>query len=709
MLRLLTALGLLIAPALAEALETAPVTSPRATVTVVSGVEAVAPGEPFRIALRQRLAPGWHTYWSNPGDAGTPPELTLALPEGAAATPMAFPTPQRIPYGPLVNFGYEGEVLFPVTVTPPATLRPGERFAVEAEAFWLVCERICIPEEGVFRLDLPVEARPRPAPATAALLREAEAALPRPSPFAVTVGFEGGRGAIALRGEGLAPGAVREAFFFPAEWGVLDHAAPQPLSVRAGELVLVLARGQAPLPDTVGGLVAITDAAGVRSAYAVSATPGPAPAAAYLPASGPVLPAVGLGAAILLALAGGLLLNLMPCVFPILAMKAMGIARLSGAARGEVRAHAAAYTAGVVLSFLALGGVLVALKAAGVAAGWGFQFTSPGFVAAFAWLMLAVGLNLSGVYAVGGPVGIGQGMAARGGRTGAFFTGALAVLVATPCTAPFMATAIGAAAAMPPAATLAVFGALGLGMAAPYALLGAAPGLARALPRPGAWMERLRQGLAFPMYGASVWLVWVLAQQSGADAVLWVLSGGVVLGFGLWALGEAQRAGSARRLGQGVALAAVIALAAILPRLAAAPPAETSLASVTALRDAEPWSPARVAALRAEGRPVFVNMTAAWCISCKVNERIALDTEAVRRAFAERNVAVLVGDWTRGDAAITALLREHQRDGVPLYLFYPGNGGAPVVLPQILTEGIVLEAIGALPGPVAGATRGSTI
>jgi thiol:disulfide interchange protein/DsbC/DsbD-like thiol-disulfide interchange protein len=705
MLRLLAALGVLIAPALAEALETAPVASPQATVTVVSGVEAVAAGEPFRIALRQRLAPGWHTYWSNPGDAGAPPEMTLALPEGAAATPIAFPTPKRIPYGPLVNFGYEGEVLFPATVTPPATLRPGDRFVVEAKASWLVCEKICIPEEGVFRLDLPVEARPRPAPAAAALLREAEAALPRPSPFAVTVGFEGGRGAIAIRGEGLAPGAVREAFFFPAAWGVLDHAAPQPLSVRAGELVLGLARGAAPLPERVAGLVAITDAAGLRSAYAVSAAPGAVP----VPPATAALPAVGLGAAMLLALAGGLLLNLMPCVFPILAMKAMGIARLSGAARAEVRAHAAAYTAGVVLSFLALGGVLVALKAAGVAAGWGFQFTAPGFVAAFAWLMLAVGLNLSGVYAVGGPVGLGQEAAARGGTAGAFFTGALAVLVATPCTAPFMATAIGAAVAMPAAATLAVFGALGLGMAAPYALLGAAPGLARALPRPGAWMERLRQGLAFPMYGAAVWLVWVLAQQGGADAVLWVLSGGVVLGFGLWALGQAQRAGSFRRVGQGVALAAVAAVAAILPRLEAAPAAPGSVASVSSLRNAEPWSPARVAALRAEGRPVFVNMTAAWCISCKVNERIALDTEAVRRAFAARNVAVLVGDWTRGDAAITALLREHQRDGVPLYLFYPEDGGAPAVLPQILTEAIVLEAIGASAGPVAGARGGSTI
>jgi thiol:disulfide interchange protein DsbD len=699
MRRLLTALALLLIPGAAVAVESAAVTSPRGTVTVISGVEAVAPGEPFRIALRQRLAPGWHTYWSNPGDAGAPPDLALTLPEGAAATPLAFPTPERIPYGPLVNFGYHGEVLFPLTITPPATLRPGETFTVEATATWLVCEKICIPEEGAFSLSLPVAAAPVPATATAGLMRQAEASLPRPSPFAVTVGFEGMRGGLSLAADAFGPASVREAFFFPADGGVLDSAAPQPMAVRDGALTLALARGHGPVPETIEGVVAITDAAGVRGGYLVAAAPGQMPPLPLAPAV--AAPGLTLWKAIGFALLGGLILNLMPCVFPILAMKAMALARMGGAARAEVRGHAAAYTGGVVLCFLALGGVLVALKAAGVAAGWGFQFTAPAFVAALAWLMLAVGLNLSGVYAVSGPVGFGQGAVARGGRAGAFFTGMLAVIVATPCTAPFMAAAIGAAFAMPAPATLAVFAALGLGMAAPYALLGVFPGLARHLPRPGAWMERLRKGLAFPMYGAAVWLVWVLAQQGGADAVLWVLAGGVALGFGLWALGEAQRAGRGALLGRGAAAAAVALLALALPRLEAARPAEApSVASLTLLADAEPWSEARVAALRAGGRPVFVNMTAAWCITCKVNERIALDTEAVRQAFAARNVAVLVGDWTRGDAAITALLRAHQRDGVPLYLFYPAGGGAPALLPQILTEGIVLEAIGAGPGPM---------
>lgn len=681
MLRVLMILaGLLAHTPPALAVESAPVTSPRATVTILADQAAIAPGQPFRLALRQRLAPGWHTYWINPGDAGQAPEVTLALPEGTAAAPMRFPAPQRIPFGPLVNFGYEGEPVFIIPVTPPATLRPGETFSLTADATWLVCESVCIPEEGAFRLDIPVEATPRPA--NTLLFAAAEAAEARPAPFAVRLGFEGRRGAIEVSGPGIAPGAVRDAFFFPVEAGLLDNAAPQALGLRDGALTLALARGHAQaVPERVDGVLAITDAAGLRGAYLVSATPGPVPASA---AGG-----LKLWQAAVFALLGGLILNLMPCVFPILAMKAVAIARLSGAAQGAIRAHAASYTAGVVLSFLALGGLLVGLRAAGGIAGWGFQFTSPGFVAGMAWLMLAVGLNLSGVFAMGGPVAAGGSLAAKGGHAGSFFTGALAVLVATPCTAPFMAAAIGAALAMGTVEALAVFAALGLGMALPYALLGVAPGLARLLPRPGAWMDRLKQGLAFPMYGAAAWLVWVLAEQAGPSAVLMVLAGGVLIGFGAWAWGIAQ--GSGGRLGRLAGAAALVGALALLPLVQGAAPAVARGAEA----GHEPWSESRVAALRAEGRPVFVNLTAAWCITCKVNERMALATEGVQRAFADRNIAYLVGDWTRGDAAITALLRAHQRDGVPLYLFYPAGGGAPVVLPQILTEGIVLQAIAA--------------
>lgn len=665
-------------PALAR--ESAPVVSPRATASLVSEAAAIAPGQPFRLALHLRLAPGWHTYWSNPGDAGAAVELHLELPEGWSASALAFPAPRRIPFGPLVNFGFEGEAVLLLAVTPPADLRPGETARIAGEATWLVCERICIPEEGRFELALPVEPQPRPSGSARPLFLAAEAALPRPSPFAAEAGFRGRQGRLTLAGEALAPGAVRDAFFFPSAGGWLDNAAPQPLALRAGLLTLGLAAAGEP-PPQVEGVLVLTDAAGVRTAHAIDARPG-APPPAGLP----------LWQAALFAALGGLILNLMPCVFPVLAMKAMGLARLSGGARAEVRAHAASFCAGVVLSFLAVAGLLLALRAAGAEAGWGFQFTSAPFVAAMAWLMLAVGLNLSGVFAMGGAIGAGGALAARGGHTGSFFTGVLAVAVATPCTAPFMAAAIGAALAMPPAATLLVFAAMGAGMALPYALLALAPGLAARLPRPGPWMLRLREALAFPMYAAAAWLVWVLAQLAGPDGVLVALAGGVLVALAAWALGLAQRGGS-RRIGAALAAAGLGLALLLLPGL------QASTAPLARAAGTEAWSEARVAALREEGRPVFVNLTAAWCISCKVNERLALDTPATRAAFAERGVAVLVGDWTRGDPAISALLRAQGREGVPLYLLYPPGAGAPEVLPQILTEGIVRDALERLRGP----------
>jgi len=663
------------APAAAES---DAVRSPRATATLVTPAAAIRPGETFEVGLQLRLAPGWHTYWQNPGDAGAPPEIALNLPPGAVAGEIAWPAPQRIPQGPLVNFGYEGEVLLPIRITAPAGLRPGGRFAIEADASWLVCAEVCIPEEGRFRLDLPVAAIGATDPAQAARFASAAAAAPRPSPWQAEAALTGARGSLVFRGEALAPATVRDAFFFPSASGQIDNAAPQPRRLGSGSLTLALTRPEGAVPPAIlEGVLVLTDGGGVRTAYAVAA-----------PVGGVLADAEGASLWVLLvsALLGGLLLNLMPCVFPILAMKAMALARLAGAARATVRAEAISYTAGVVISMVALAGLLIGLRAAGLAAGWGFQFTLPWFVAALAWLMLAIGLNLSGVYALGGPIGVGAGLASRGGPAGSFATGALAVLVATPCTAPFMAAAVGAAFALPAVGTLLIFAALGLGLAAPYALLGAVPGLAGMLPRPGPWMERLRQALAFPMYGAAAWLAWVLAQQAGPDGVLLLLVGAVLIGLAAWALGVAQA--GAGRWSRPLAALAMVAALALLPGLASRP---TPQAEITA--GGETWSAARVAALQAEGRPVFVNFTAAWCITCKVNERLVLRTAAVQGAFAARGLAALTGDWTNGDAAIGAVLRENGREGVPLYLMFPAGGGAPVVLPQVLTESILLRAL----------------
>jgi len=690
-LALLTGLG-----TQARALESAPAISARATVSLVSDTDAVSPGTPFRIGLRIRLAPGWHTYWRNPGDAGVAPEMDLALPKAATAGPIGWPAPQRLAEGPLMTYAYTGEVLLPLTITPapaaagfgaPAagtpsgapTLQDGG-VTIAADARWLVCKQICVPEQAHFTLDLPAgHAAPS---AQAGLFAAADRRIPRASPWPAHIAADG---TLWLRGAELNAPNVAGAWFIPSVAGTIEDTAAQPLSTGfgglAGGLTLALKPGPAFKPGVdLDGVLAVLDRSGQETDVAVHATPGAPPPELAMP----------LARVLGFAFLGGLILNLMPCVFPVLAMKALGLA--AGAAQGRMRGHAVSYTAGVLLAFAALGGALLAARAAGAAAGWGFQFASPVFVAAMAWLLFGVGLNLSGVFEIGTRLaGTGQHLVARGGHSGSFFTGLLAVLVATPCTAPFMGVAIAAALAAPPAETIVVFLAMGLGLAAPYALFAAVPALGRLAPPPGRWMDRLRQGLAFPMYGACAWLVWVVSQEAGPAGVLGCVAGLVLLGFAAWVGGVAQQeTGRTRRFAQSVAVAALLVALAVLSGIGEAPSAPLPAEAGT-----EAYSATRLAALRAEGRPVFVNMTAAWCVTCLVNERVAISSAPVRDAFAAHHVAYLKGDWTRQDGAITAFLREHGRDGVPLYVYFPPGEGPPEVLPQILTEQTVLRAIGA--------------
>ncbi len=658
------------APAQAQALESAAVSSPRAAVTLVTDTDQAATGHPFKAGLRLRLAPGWHTYWQNPGDAGVAAELSFDPANGTAAGPIEWPAPEKVAEGPLITFAYEGEVLLPVSVTPgegPTALR--------AHASWLVCKNVCVPEEGDFSLDLPVG---QPAPsAEAPLFAAASARTPVASPYAAHIAPDG---TLTLDADRPLTASVRQAQFFPLGQGI-DLAAPQRLSVSDGTLRLKLPTAAAFDPKIeLGGLLILRDERGGPTYLNVTAAPG----AASAPSVTGTLPEM-----LLFALAGGLILNLMPCVFPVLAMKAVSLARMSGHDRGSVRAHAVSYTAGVVLAFTALGSGLLLLRAAGQAAGWGFQFQSPVFVTVMAWLLFGIGLNLSGVFAVGGGVaGAGQSLAGRGGHAGSFFTGALAVLVATPCTAPFMGAAIAGALVAPAGVTLLVFATMGVGLALPYALLAVAPGLARMLPRPGAWMDLLKELLAFPMYAAAVWLVWVVSQEAGSDGVLAVVAGLLLLGFAGWALGRAQAGvGLGRRLGLAAAVAGLVASGFLLPNIVPIPATARAAAEGN-----EPFTAVRLAELRAQGRPVFVNMTAAWCVSCLVNERVALSAQAVREAFAAHDVVYLKGDWTQQDPAISAFLREHGRDGVPLYVFY-APGQEPKVLPQVLTPGVVLASL----------------
>ena len=653
----------------------AAVSSPRATASFIADTNSVAAGVPFKVGLHLRLAPGWHTYWRNPGDAGIAPELQI---EGVSAGPVAWPAPQRQPEGPLMTYGYSGEVLLVVPVSGPAG-------TVRLHASWLVCKEICVPEEGDFRLDLPA-GTPAPSP-EAPLFAAAEAALPHPSPWSAQIAPDG---TLTIAGDGISPATVREAWFIPETAGTIEGPAPQVLRVHDGDFSLALKPGEAFRADTqLPGVLTVRDAGGRQTAFAIAAAPGGSPAAPDPPG----------WRIIVFAWLGGVILNLMPCVFPVLAMKAVGLAGLSGAARRQAMAQALSYTAGVGTTFLLVGAALLGLRASGEAVGWGFQFQSPAFVAGIAWVLLAVGLNLSGVFELRlGASGAGQSLAARGGHAGSFFTGLLAVLVATPCTAPFMGVAIGTALATGSAAlTLAVFLAMGLGLAAPYLVLAALPGFGRRLPRPGRWMEVVRQALAFPMYGACAWLLWVIGQEAGPAGVAGGGAGFVLVGFAAWALGLGQRGTDAGWLGTGgrrtlhaAALAAALAALALLAGIAAspAPPAGSA-----AERQGEKFSAAALETLRAAGRPVFVNMTAAWCVTCLLNERVALDRPAVRQRFAARGVTVLKGDWTRQDTEISRFLRRQGRDGVPLYVLYPPGHRPGVVLPQILTEATVLSAL----------------
>ena len=670
------AVGLLALPPAANAAESRAVSTARTTATLITDTDHIAPNTAFRAALRLNLAPGWHTYWKNPGDGGVPAELTMALPDGATASDIAWPAPDRLTEGPIATYAFTGELLLPVRITPGS--KPGS-MSLQAEANWLVCKEICVPEEAKFQLELPAGT---PAPsAEAPLFARADSRTPRQTGLHATLSPDA---TLRVTGAEISPSSIAEAWFMPAAAGRIDHGAAQKLSVTPGELTLALTPGRDFRSDLpLDGVLSILDRSGQRSDAELHAAPGG-------PLAAPPASPLALGRMLGLAFLGGLILNLMPCVFPVLAMKAVSLA--GGVARGEVRAHSLSYTAGVLVAFASLGLVLLAARAAGAAAGWGFQFQSPAFVAGMAWLLFAVGLNLSGVFQIGASLsGTGQGLAMRGGHLGSFFTGLLAVLVATPCTAPFMGAAIAGALAAPPSVTVLVFLTMGAGLASPYLLLAAWPSAARAAPRPGRWMETFRQLLAFPMYAASVWLVWVIAQEAGPQGVLATASGIVLVAFAAWGLGLSQTLETLRprRFARAAAVAALLTAGAVLSGITTAP----SSASPLSEAGAEVFTPERLAALRGEGKPVFVNMTAAWCVTCLLNERVALGSTDIRKVFADRGIVYLKGDWTRQDPAITAFLRSHGRDGVPLYVYFPTNGGTPKILPQILTEAIVLSAL----------------
>jgi thiol:disulfide interchange protein DsbD len=697
---LLLLAALLGAPALAA--------GPGATVTtqqvraelVAHAPEGVLPGKPLWLGLKIEHAPHWHTYWKNPGDSGLPTTFEWQLPAGVTAGEIEWPTPAKLPIGPLLNYGYEGTVLLPVAVTVPAGFK-GDSLDVKLRADWLVCKDVCIPEGGDFVLRVPAQA------ATAghgALFEATRAAQPQAVAGAqaeATVKPD----ALELRIASLpAAWQGKVLAFLPETAGVIQNAAKVEGRWNGGEWTarVPLDPQRSASPTAMPAvLTAPGETAGLLVQVAVKGSWPAVAAPAALPSLGeaavaPPPPSTSLPLALLLALAGGALLNLMPCVFPVLSLKVLGFASHADDRR-QLLAGGLAYTAGVVLSFVALAGLLLALRAGGEQLGWGFQLQSPAVVAVLAALFTLIGLNLAGVFEFGSVLP-GSLAAARAKHpvVDSALTGVLAVAVASPCTAPFMGASLGLAVTLPAAEALAIFAALGLGMALPYLAASAWPALARALPRPGVWMAHFKTLMAFPMFATVVWLVWVLGQQAGIDGAAALLLLLLALAFAAWALGSPALGRAARR---GFGAVAVLLMAAALFWAAPAlrQEAVASSAVPAANEDWQAWSPEKVAQGQAEGRPVFVDFTAAWCVTCQFNKRGTLASSSVKTAFKDRNALLLRADWTRRDAAIGAELARLGRNGVPVYAVYTPGAAGPQLLSEILSPDEVRKAIGAAP------------
>jgi thiol:disulfide interchange protein len=704
-------------------------------VRLLSDASHVYLGQTITLGLQQKIIPHWHTYWKNAGDSGTSTSIAWKLPAGVTASEIIWPAPSRFVLGPITNYGYEKEVVLLTTLTIPATQAVGSQLPIKAAVNWLVCEESCIPQQATLTLTLPVSAQADASKFNdadaeqRAIIDAAKKAIPTSVNWAATYAREGDKLIARIALPATIPAALgtqswaeiaenNDLLFYPAEWGTITHNAPQVISVleqkNEQQLRIELVAGETPPAANSavkGVLVVQTKAAKNTHATILFAAEFGAATAAGQPTksdgSGSATDdsAITFWGALLFAFIGGIVLNLMPCVFPVLSIKALSLLKHSDLTSAQKRWQGVAYTLGVLASFSALAAALIAFKSVGGQAGWGFQFQSPGFVLVVAYLIFVVGLSLSGVFVLGGSVATlanaGAGLADKPGYSGSFFTGVLATVVATPCTAPFMGAALGFALTQPPALLWLIFIALGLGLSLPYLAISSWPALHAVLPKPGAWMERVKQALAFPMYAAAVWLVWVLAQQAGVNVIPLALGGMIALAIAVWVYDSTRsiKAGK-RRVVDALVLIAIVSVLVLsfqgLRWLALThnANAEAAVSEGKSERSWQAYSPAKLAELRQQGKPVFINLTAAWCITCLVNERVALSQDSFKELLQTQGITYLKGDWTNQDAEISALLKEYGRSGVPLYLFYPaGTASKAIVLPQILTPEVVRSAL----------------
>ena len=656
--RLLLLLVLLLMPALAQAQHIRPE-------LVAEG--PAPPGSSVELAIHMRPEAGWHGYWLNPGDAGLPMDVQWKLPEILTIGPLRYPVPGRLEIANLMNYVYEQDYAVLARLEVPRAAHGV--LPIRAEAHWLACtDKICVPEQGELSLDLPVATKPStPNRAQFDAWRQK-----LPQPLANAAYFEVAKDKLRVAIPLPASVAVAKPYLFPAVDGPVDYDAPQRFS-RSGDMLIAELQRKGSSPKDLPGVIALGNGRGLE----FRATPGPVPEGK---------PIGGLGWSVVLwavlgAIAGGVLLNLMPCVFPILALKALHLSRAGGEA-AHAKSDALAYTAGTIVGTGALGLVLLAIRAAGSEAGWAFQLQDPRTIMLLLLLAVAITANLLGLFEL--PV---LGGAAR--PAGGFGTGALAAFVATPCAGPFLGAALGTALLLPAAGSVLVFAALGLGLGLPFVAVAFVPALRSKLPKPGEWMRRLQRFLAIPMGASAVAALWLLDRQAGREALLIGLALSLGLVFAAYEAGRLQRRGKRGAWGSALAgLALVIAGIALMPRRAD---------STHQVAGAEKWSEARVASYVQQGHPVFVYFTADWCLSCKVNEATSIDRDEVRDAFRKGGVKVLAGDWTNGDPVITRFLESQSRAGVPLYLWYKAGRASPEQLPQVLTPQMLISRAQAPP------------
>lgn len=661
---------------------------------LVSEVAAVVPGKPFTVALRLKHDPHWHTYWVNPGDAGLATEIAWKLPAGFSAGPIKWPPPDITDTSGLKTYGYGGEIFLLVEITPPTSLGTGTTVSLGADASFLMCEEACIPGETSLSLELPVASEEGTNPKWSAAIATARAALPGVATDLTARGYRTGKKITLVvdLARDLNPGAT--GFYFFDDKGFVEAGIDQTVQRSQRQVRIALVQTDyAKNPTELSGLIRAEGgwfaSGGEFLEIKFPVVDGAAPMlAGEAPPGGETQ---GLATVLLFAFVGGLILNLMPCVFPVIGIKIMGFVNQAGEERGRVVMHGFVFTAGVLISFWVLSGLLLILRSGGAELGWGFQLQSPVFVYGLTALLLVFGLSMSGVFEIGGSlIGTGVGLQAKSGFGGTFFSGVLATVVATPCAAPLLGPALGAALSLPPFESVLTFTVIALGLAAPYLLLSAFPGAIRLLPRPGPWMETFKQAMAFLMYGTVAYLVWVLAAQVDGDRFLSLLLGLVAVSVAVWVLGRwgaISRSGAVRRIAYVVT--AVILVGGFtfgMPRSGPRAPDEISW---------EPWSTARVAELVGAGRPIYVDFTARWCVTCQANKKLVFGSGEVREFFKKHNVATLRADWTNRDGAITAELARWNRSAVPFNLVYlPGKVAKP--LPEVLTAGIVLEAFAPL-------------